>query len=78
MLQAAEKTAEWGGVHAEAARKRWQHQPPNEALELQLQRTPLPSGLDHRVLRMVDYISKKQAPTVKTCKPFKHSMACAH
>lgn len=68
MLQAAEKTTAWGGIHAEAARHRWRRQPACEALELQLQRTPLPSRLDHRVLRMAEYLSKRQAPTVKSCK----------
>ncbi|CDJ59795.1 hypothetical protein, conserved [Eimeria maxima] len=67
MLQAAEKTTAWGGIHAEAARHRWRRQPACEALELQLQRTPLPSRLDHRVLRMAEYLSKRQAPTVKSC-----------
>ncbi|CDI74188.1 hypothetical protein, conserved [Eimeria praecox] len=65
MLQAAEKTAAWGGLHAEAARRRWKQQPGD--LELQLQRTPLPSHLDHRVLHMAEYLSKVQAPAVKDC-----------
>ncbi|CDJ27243.1 uncharacterized protein EMH_0083460 [Eimeria mitis] len=67
MLQAAEKTAAWGGANAEAARLRLQKQPACESLELQLQRTPLPSCLDRRVLRMAEYLSRKQAPTVKEC-----------